>query len=98
MILYASKHILKRSPWVTYRRWLLNLGLFLAVTAAGKRLLSFVALDSYFSIIGWAIVACIVVIPLFFGVASLSEPEVFATAKEILKPFLSKLLDRKKPS
>lgn len=98
MILYAAKHILKRSPWITYRRWLLNLGLFILVTVVGKWLLSFAALDSYFSIIGWAVVACIVVIPLFFAVASLSDREVFATAMEILTPFLQKLSIRKHAS
>lgn len=88
MILYAAKHVLKRSPWITYRRWLLNLVLFVLVTVIGKWLLSFAALDSYFSVIGWAVVVCIVVIPLFLGVVSLSEREVFATAKEIMSPFL----------
>lgn len=91
MVGYASKHILNRSPWISYRRWLLNLVLFLVVTVIGKWLLSFVALDSYFSIIGWAVVACIVVIPLFLGVISLTEREVFATAMEIMSPFLRRL-------
>ena len=98
MIFYASKHVLKRSPWITYRRWLLNLVLFIAVTAIGKWMLSFAVLDSYFSIIGWAAVSCIIIVPLFFVVVSLSEPEVFATAKDILRPFLSKLRAGKKPS
>lgn len=91
MILYAAKHILKRSPWITYRRWLLNLVLFILVTVVGKWLLSFAALDSYLSIIGWAVVACIFVIPLFFGVVSLAERDVFATAVEIMSPFLRRL-------
>lgn len=91
MILYAAKHILKRSPWITYRRWLLNLVLFVLVTVIGKWLLSFAALDSYFSVIGWAVVACIVVIPLFFGVVSLAERDVFTTAMDILSPFLRRL-------
>ena len=95
MILYTAKHILDRSPWITYRRWLLNLALFLLVTVSGNWLLSFASLDSYVSIIGWAMVACIVVIPLFFGVVSLAEREVFATAMEILDPLLRKLRIRK---
>lgn len=91
IILYANRKILNRKVWITYRRWLLNLALFILVTVTGKWLLSFVSLDSYFSIIGWAVAACIVVIPLFFAVASLSEREVFATAMEILAPFLRRL-------
>lgn len=91
IILYANRKILNRKVWITCRRWLLNLVLFILVAVAGKWMLSFVSLDSYFSIIGWAVVACIVVIPLFFAVASLSDREVFATAMESLAPFLRKL-------
>ena len=91
MVTYAARHILNRSPWIAYRRWLLNLVLFIVVTIIGKKLLSFAALDSYFSVIGWAVVACIVVIPLFFGVVSLAERDVFTTAMDILSPFLRRL-------
>lgn len=91
MILYANRKILGRNPWITYRRWLLNLALFIAVTAAGKWFFSFIALDSYFRIIGWAVVCCIVVIPFFFGVVSLCEREVFRFSWELLKPYLLKM-------
>lgn len=94
MILYANRKILGRNPWITYRRWLLNLALFVAVTVAGKWLFSFVALDSYFRIIGWAVVCCIVVIPLFFGAVSLCEREVFRFACELLRPYWGKLRDK----
>lgn len=94
MILYANRKILHRNPWITYRRWLLNLALFVAVTVAGKWLFSFVALDSYFRIIGWAIVCCIVVIPLFFGVVSLCEREVFRFACQLLRPYWGKLREK----
>ena len=36
MIIYANKKILHRSPWRTYRRWLVNLALFIAVTVLSK--------------------------------------------------------------
>ena len=88
LICYASRHILMRSPWITYRRWLLNLGLFCGVTAVGKYLLSFVSLDNYISLFGWAAATCIVTIPLFFGVVSIVEPQVFATAMKVLRSVL----------
>lgn len=94
MILYANRKILGRNPWITYRRWLLNLALFVAVTVAGKWLFSFVALDSYFRIIGWAVVCCIVVIPLFFGAVSLCEREVFRFARQLLRPYWGKLREK----
>lgn len=94
MILYANRKILGRSAWITYRRWLLNLALFIVVTVVGKWFFSFVALDSYFRIIGWAVVTCIVVIPFFFGVVSLCEGEVFRFAWELLKPYLMKMKEK----
>lgn len=94
MILYANRKILGRSAWTTYRRWLLNLALFIVVTVAGKWFFSFIALDSYFRIIGWAVVTCIFVIPFFFGVVSLYEREVFRFAWELLKPYLMKMKEK----
>ena len=94
MILYANRKILGRSAWITYRRWLLNLALFVAVTVAGKWFFSFIALDSYVRIIGWAVVCCFVVIPFFFGVVSLCEREVFRFAWELMKPYLLKMKEK----
>lgn len=94
MILYANRKILGRNPWITYRRWLLNLVLFILVTVAGKWFFSFIALDSYVRIIGWAVVTCIVVIPFFFGVVSLCEREVSHFAMELLKPYLLKVKEK----
>lgn len=94
MILYANRKILGRNPWITYRRWLLNLALFIIVTVAGKWFFSFIVLDSYLRIIGWAVVTCIVVIPFFFGVVSLCEREVFRFAWELLKPYLQKVKEK----
>ena len=95
IILYANKKILDRSSWITYRRWFLNMALYAAVITAGRYLFSFTALDSYVRIILWAVVCCVVVIPLFFGAVSLAEREVFATAKEVLMPLVKKLRIRK---
>lgn len=94
MILYANRKILGRNPWITYRRWLLNLALFIIVTVTGKWVFSFIALDSYFRIIGWAVATCIVVSPFFFGVVSLCEREVFRFALELLKPYMLKVKDK----
>lgn len=94
MVLYANRKILGRSPWITYRRWLLNLVLFVVVTVAGKWVFSFIRLDSYVRIIGWAVVCCIVVIPLFFGVVSLCEREVFRFTQELLQPYWQKIKEK----
>lgn len=94
IILYANRKILGRSAWTTYRRWLLNLALFIFVTVVGKWFFSFIALDSYVRIIGWAVVCCIVVIPFFFGVVSTCEREVSLFAWKLLKPYLLKMKEK----
>lgn len=91
MIIYANKKILHRSPWKTYRRWLVNLALFIAVTVLSKPLFAHIALDTYPRIILWAAITCVIVIPLFFAVASLFDRETYRYAKELFAPYWKKV-------
>ncbi len=91
MIIYANKKILGRSPWRTYRRWVVNLGLFVALTLVTRPLLARLALDSYPKIILWAAVASLIVIPLFFAAAALFDRETYRYAKGMLLPYLKRL-------
>lgn len=92
MIIYANRRILNRSPWATYKRWIVCLLLFGAVTFGT----SFIHMDlsSYFRIILWAIAASVVIIPIFFGVMSAVEPQqakfAYAFGKQIIKRKLKK--------
>ena len=90
MIIYANKKILNRSPWKTYRRWLVNLGMFIAFTLISKVAFAHVVLDTYPRIILWATISCVVVIPTFFAVASLCDIETYRYAKALLMPYLHK--------
>lgn len=92
MIIYANKRILKRSPWITYRRWLLNLVLFICVTDAAKFTLAHVSLDTYMQIILWAAVCCVIIIPLFFAAAFLTEKETYRYSKSLAEPYLHRVL------
>ena len=92
MILYANRRILHRSPLITYRRWLLNILLFIAMTVAGRWGLSHVALDSYGRVILWAAVTTLALLPVFFGAALLTER---ATAR-FVRANLHTLLHRNK--
>ena len=90
MIIYANKKILNRSPWKTYRRWLVNLGMFIAFTLISKAVFAHVALDTYLRIILWAAMSCVVVIPAFFVAASLCDIGTYRYAKALLTPYLHK--------
>lgn len=85
MIIYANR-LLKRSPFVTYRRWIVNLVLFLAVTFAAKAVLP--EITSLIILIVWAAVYCVVIVPLFLAVNSVCEIKTakyaFSLAKKML--------------
>lgn len=72
IIIFANKVVLNRSPWPTYRRWLINLAVFAAVVIVFVNLP--LRLDSYFTLIGNAVWVAVVVMGIFFGVNSITEP------------------------
>lgn len=79
IILYTSKHILNRTSWITYKRWIINLAVFIGILFI-NRFLTF-EMNSYLSIaiafVPYALCTCV----LFFGVSSLTE---IGTAKDML--------------
>lgn len=83
IIIYANRKILKRSPWITYKRWLINLIVFIMVLFINKKL-NF-DLSSYKNIIIYCIPYMISVFILFFCVAAISEPETTKFVVSILK-------------
>ena len=92
MILYANRRILKRGSWVTYRKVLSNVVLFVVIVAATSKLPW--SLDSYFSIIGWAIISGIIICSLYFMVASVVNQSSFRLLKEYIKLYISKMLKK----
>lgn len=82
IIIYANKVVLNRSPWPTYRRWLINLGLFLVTV------LMFVQLplrvDSYLWLLLNAMWVSVVVMIAFFVVNSIAEPKSRKVAHKYL--------------
>lgn len=94
MIIYANKKVLHRTPWTTYRRWLVNLALFVSVTLISKLFFAHIALDTYPRIILWAAITCVVVIPLFLAVASIFDRETYRYAKELVTPHLKRVWNK----
>ena len=88
MVLYAAKHILKRSPLITYKRWGINLLLFVAVLFLNR----FVVLniDSYLTLVLYCIPYTICVLILFFGVSSLADKKTAGYALDYIKLRLKK--------
>lgn len=71
IILFANHHVLERSAWPTYRRWITNIIIFI-VTVCGFFKVP-MDCDSYLSLILNAIWVSILVVIIFFSIDSLVE-------------------------
>lgn len=83
MILYAAKHILHRSPFMTYKRWGVNLIVFLLVLFVNRYIK--LEMDSYLHLILYCIPYTLCSLLLFFGVAMLTEPKTAGYAIDYVK-------------
>ena len=72
MILYASK-LMRRSCWITYRRWGCNAILFVLITMLSNRFLP--EMQSYVIMLGWAVVIGLIVFIVFITANSMLEPD-----------------------
>lgn len=90
MILYANRRILNRSPWITYRRWIINILLCIGTSIGGKRILALLPTNSYFWLLLWAAVSVIVLGVIFFGVACLTERKTVLFVKQNLRSLLKR--------
>lgn len=90
MIIYSNKKIMQRSPWKTYRRWLVNLCLFIGISVIASKVFAHISLNTYSQIIFWAIVCCLCVIPLFFVTAFGIDRDAYCTAKSLISTRLQR--------
>ncbi|WP_379128360.1 lipopolysaccharide biosynthesis protein [Paenibacillus sp. sgz500958] len=92
IVIYASSVLLERSPWVTFKRWLINVVVFvliiLATTTAGF------TVNTYAGVILWGIILGIVILSVYYVIASLMEREVFLYALDHFKGYRAKLKRR----
>ena len=88
IILYTSLKLLKRSPWITYRRLLVCIGVFVFVQFLNRFLIF--DMSSYISMLLLAIPYTILVFLLYFGIASLCDRDTATVAVTLLKQRLKK--------
>ncbi len=83
MIIYANNKILKRGAWVTYRKVLTNTAVFLVVTFIAK----FIPwqLDTYWKIIAYSGLSCVIILAVYFFVASIVNVDSFRLLKTYVK-------------
>ncbi|MOA53918.1 hypothetical protein D3C78_1774480 [compost metagenome] len=91
-MIYASRHLLDRSPWVTFRRWLTNAVVFVGITLISSAIN--IPIHSYAGIMLWGVLLGLVILPVYFVIASLMEREVFLYTWGHLKIYRTKLKNK----
>ena len=86
MIIYANRVILRRSPWVTYRKVLSNAAVFVGISVVVNHFTW--RLDSYVSVIAWAAITGILISVIYFVVASIVNYDSFCLLRKYCKDYL----------
>lgn len=87
IVIFANKVVLNRSPWPTYRRWLINLCIFVGVVFVFVQLP--LKIDSYLWLILNAIWVAVIVMMVFFGINSIMEPGARIVAAKYIRKLFS---------
>ena len=87
MIIYANK-LINRSPWKTYKRWIINLIMFLVITYLSKLIIP--DMNSLMQVIIYGVLACVIIIPVFLLVDSICEIRTAKYAFALLAKQLNK--------
>lgn len=75
MIIYANRKILKRSPWITYRRWLIFFTLFVGIVFLSSFIT--ISIDSYIELFIYAVPSAIIILFAYLFTASVSEMKTY---------------------
>jgi hypothetical protein len=94
IVVYASRVLLERSPWITFRRWLTNVAVFAAIVFITTKLN--LSITSYTGVILWGALLGVIILPIYFLVGSLMEREVFLYTWSYAKKFRTKLKLKRK--
>lgn len=87
MIIYASK-LMNRSPWITYRRWIINIAIFFVISYVINNFLP--VLDTYPLMFLYAVVSGGIIMTVFIGLNSLLEIRTARYALTYIKKRFSK--------
>lgn len=85
MIIYANRRLLERSPWITLRKWLAYIAVFLFIYFVVHSVS--LPIHSYVSFVLWGIGLASLILPIYFAVGSLFEKEGLTQLSELARRF-----------
>jgi len=71
IIIYTSKHILNRGSLITYKRWVINIVLFLSIVIIASKFN--ITPNSYVKFAITSVILLIIIVPIFFIAVSIFD-------------------------
>lgn len=88
LVIYANREILGRSAWTTYKRWLVNLAVFILLVYVGNMLS--LKLDSYAAIFITCIPYTLITFAAFIAASLITNAEIWFEVKNLLSATMNK--------
>ena len=92
--MYVNKNIVGRSPFSTYKCWLINFAVYAVLVWVNRYIV--IVLDTYMKIFLFCVPYTVIVFILYFTVISISEPQSFKFVYEIIGKITKKLFAKLK--
>ncbi|MBU3110764.1 sugar isomerase [Clostridium lacusfryxellense] len=90
IIIYANKYILNRGSLVTYKRWAVDTILFLSIVITANKVN--IQTNSYINFVKTAVILLIIIVPLFFIVASIFDIKSYKYTFKYVKKYSNLLI------
>jgi O-antigen/teichoic acid export membrane protein len=94
IIIYSSRHILKRSSLITYKRWVVNIILFLSIVIIANKFN--ITPNSYIKFAITSVILLIIIVPIFFTVVSIFDIKSAKYTLTHVKKYYNLLIDKYK--
>lgn len=86
MIIYNCRHLIERSVWKNYKRWIVDILLFAGIILVSKGIN--IDNSSYFKLVVYAIPFTIVICLVYFIIPSITEPKSFKLVYDLVINYL----------
>jgi O-antigen/teichoic acid export membrane protein len=92
IIIYTNRHILKRGPLITYKRWVVDTALFLSIVIIANKVN--INPNSYSGFAISSFILLIIIIPIFFIVVSVFDIKSFKYTFKFVKIYSNWLINK----
>lgn len=84
MIIYANKNILHRNPYITIKRWIINVFISIVVLLVSNKIIINLTITNYYVLIGWSMIFGVIILIVYFLVMLIFENNIICYFKELI--------------